>query len=413
MKLLAGLAASAAADSYVTCNSFASNAVEMKMMIDIADVQDAAGPGADWTKNDADTQWEKTFTPTADDTTEETEGTAKFLQVTKVVDSEGCDKTTVDGVEVCVAKGHQFTFTCKYPLADQTVSTADDFTVSGSDTTDSATGTGTLNYALAVDVGAAFAIGNTVTATITPVSSGLVTASILSCEVSNSDLTSANEVSILKTCSTQCPDGWSEFTLNGKSSCLKNTGKSAISSAAATCASMGSHLPLPLNKQHDTEMRNAFDTLGAQWTALDGTDVDKEGEWHQADGTVIEYFNMYSGQPDNHNHGTVTENYLATWLSNKWNDYPAHYLVNVVCQQNMPECCPGCSPDVEHHLEPTCELGVAITTGQGDSTLGFTWNSFKWSTTKVGNDDAVENQELTCSISLAKTQSTVTSKTCA
>merc|ERR1712106_32575 len=56
---------------------------------------------------------------------------------------------------------------------------------------------GSLNYALSVDAGAVFAIGNIVTATITPVSSGLVKATILSCEVTNSDLASDNEVSII------------------------------------------------------------------------------------------------------------------------------------------------------------------------------------------------------------------------
>jgi len=406
MKLLAGLAASAAADSYVTCNSFASNAVEMKMMIDIADVQDAAGPGADWTKNDADTQWEKTFTPTADDTTEETEGTAKFLQVTKVVDSEGCDKTTVDGVEVCVAKGHQFTFTCKYPLADQTISTADDFTVSGSDTTDSATGTGTLNYALAVDAGAAFAIGNMVTATITPGSSGLVTATIIGCEVTNSDLASENEVSIIKSdtvpCSTECPDGWTEFTLNGKSSCLKNTGKSAISSAAAKCASIGARLPMPLNSQHNVQMQAAFESLGLASVALGGNDVDEEDQWREADGTGVKYFNWYGANPDNWKNN---EDYLMMWVerNGQWNDIVgSNSNLDIVCEQD--KC---------HNLKPTCDLGVTITTGQGDSTLGFTWNSFKWSTTMVGNSDVVENQEVSCSISLAKTPATVTSQTCA
>jgi len=408
MKLLAGLAASAAADSYVTCNSFASNAVEMKMMIDIADVQDAAGPGADWTKNDADTQWEKTFTPTADDTTEETEGTAKFLQVTKVVDSEGCDKTTVDGVEVCVAKGHQFTFTCKYPLADQTISTADDFTVSGSDTTDSATGTGTLNYALAVDAGAAFAIGNMVTATITPGSSGLVTATIIGCEVTNSDLASENEVSIIKSdtvpCSTECPDGWTEFTLNGKSSCLKNTGKSAISSAAAKCASIGAHLPMPLNQQHNAQMQAAFESLGLAESsvALGANDVDEEDQWRTADGTAVQYFNWFTNQPDDWKNN---EDYVMMSLerNGQWIDVAgSNSNFNIVCEQD--KC---------HSLKPTCDLGVTITTGQGDSTLGFTWNSFKWSTTMVGNSDVVENQEVSCSISLAKTPATVTSQTCA
>merc|ERR1712086_582882 len=132
MKLFAGLVASAAAGSSVTCNNVSTGAVEMKMMVDVADVQNPAGPGADWQNNAG--KWEKTFTPTNADTTEVTGN----LQVTKVVDSNGCTKTTVDGVDVCVSTGHQLTFTCNYPLVDQTISTDSDFTVSGSDTTDSA-----------------------------------------------------------------------------------------------------------------------------------------------------------------------------------------------------------------------------------------------------------------------------------
>jgi len=403
MKLLAGLAASAAADSYVTCNSFASNAVEMKMMIDIADVQDAAGPGADWTKNDADTQWQKTITPTADDTTEETEGTAKFLQVTKVVDSEGCDKTTVDGVEVCVAKGHQFTFTCKYPLADQTISTAQDFTVSGSDTTDSATATGTLHYALAVDAGNTFAIGNTVTATITPESSGLVTATILSCEVTNSDLTSENQVSVIKTqsgsCSTECAAGWTLFNSNGKSSCVKNIGKHRLNTAAAACAAVGAHMPLPLNQQHDADMQVAFAALGVDVFALDLNDVNAENRWLRDDGTKVGYFNWNAGEPNN---SGGSEDYVYhRGADNRWNDANGNANIWTVCQIDICQ------------QEPTCDLGVTITTGQGDSTLGFAFNSFKWSTSKVGGNDVAENQDLTCAISLAKSAPTVESIGCA
>merc|ERR1711935_12450 len=142
-----------------------------------------------------------------------------------------------------------------------------------------------------VDAGATFAISNMVTATITPGSSGLVTATILGCEVTNSDLASENEVSIIKSdtvpCSTECPDGWREFTLNGKSSCLKNTGKSAISSAAAKCASIGAHLPMPLNQQHNTQMQAAFMSFGLDLVALGGNDVDEEDQWRTADGTAV------------------------------------------------------------------------------------------------------------------------------
>ena len=145
-----------------------------------------------------------------------------------------------------------------------------------------------------------------------------------------------------KCCSTECPDGWSEFTLNGESSCLMDTGVSAISSAAATCASIGAHLPLPLNQQHDAEMRNAFDSLGAGYVALDGNDNDDEGQWHKNDGTAIGYFNWQPGNPDNYDHDGVTESYLGTWKNGLWNDFgdasAAIYDVHIVCQQNKPEC---------------------------------------------------------------------------
>merc|ERR1712153_250661 len=319
-----------------------------------------------------DTQWQKTFTPTADDTTEETEGTAKFLQVTKVVDSEGCDKTTVDGVEVCVAKGHQFTFTCKYPLDDQTVSTAQDFTVSGSDTTDSATATGTLHYALAVDAGNTFAIGNTVTATITPESSGLVTATILSCEVTNSDLTSENQVSVIKTQSGSC---------------------------STECAAVGAHMPLPLNQQHDADMQVAFAALGVDVFALDLNDVNAENRWLRDDGTKVGYFNWNAGEPNN---SGGSEDYVYhRGADNRWND--ANGNANIWTVRQIDIC----------QQEPTCDLGVTITTGQGDSTLGFAFNSFKWSTSKVGGNDVAENQDLTCAISLAKSAPTVESIGCA
>merc|ERR1711892_768191 len=270
-------------------------------------------------------------------------------------------KTTVDGVEVCVAKGHQFTFTCKYPLADQTVSTAQDFTVSGSDTTDSATATGTLHYALAVDA------GNTFTATITPESSGLVTATILSCEVTNSDLTSDNQVSVIKTqagsCSTECAAGWTLFTSNGKSSCLKSFGKKGLSQGAATCAAAGAQLPLPVNAQNNADMRAAFIALGTVGAALDLNDVNVENQWRRDDGTKVSYFNWNAGEPNN----AGAEDWTVMYGSGKWNDSSASSSAFIVCQQFI------CSQ------EPTCDLGVTITTGQGDSTLGFSFNSFKWS----------------------------------
>jgi len=153
-----------------------------------------------------------------------------------------------------VKTGHEYTFTCNYDLSDQDL-TEKPFTVSGSDTVDSATGNGSLKYTLTVDKTAAYTIGDTVTAAITPATSGLVYATITSCEVRN---TSENEK-----------------------------------------------------------------------VSLIGAD-----------------------------------------------------------------------------LEPVTEVGTAISTGSGTGALGFSWSSFKWSTSKAtsGADSPDEDQELHCSISLSREQ---------
>merc|ERR1712021_232958 len=57
------------------------------------------------------------------------------------------------------------------------------FTVAGSDTISAAANVGTLHYALTVDSTSAYEIGSTVTATITPSSPDLVTATIKTCSV--------------------------------------------------------------------------------------------------------------------------------------------------------------------------------------------------------------------------------------
>merc|ERR1711935_1199283 len=260
MKLLAGLS-SAAAGLSVICNNGVGD-VEMRMSIEVGDLQQAPDLGDGWVMNAGNTAWEKTFVPEAGDTTETSVGGAQFLTVNKVVDSNGCEKESVDGVEVCVSSGHQLTFTCNYPLADQNISTDTDFTVSGSDTTDSATNTGSLYYALTIDNSAGYEIGNVVSATITPLTTGLVTATILNCEVKNTD---------------------------------------------------------PAIVNNEVSLINA-------------------------------------------------------------------------------------------DLAPVCDLGVAITTGQGDSALAFTWNAFKWSTTQGASSE--ESQTVECSISLAVNPATVDPQSC-
>merc|ERR1712147_606887 len=106
------------------------------------------------------------------------------LLMTHQITSGGCKRETVDGHTVCTKIGHVITFTCSYPMKNQDITTDEPFKVSGSDTEMAATNTGSLNYKLEVD-NTSFTIGSTVTATITPVTSGLVHATIESCSVKN------------------------------------------------------------------------------------------------------------------------------------------------------------------------------------------------------------------------------------
>merc|ERR1712147_439710 len=103
-------------------------------------------------------------------------------------------------VNVCVKTGHKLTFECSYSLEDQNLDTVD-ITVSGSDVAESATGTGTLTYTLAISGSNAFTIGDEAAATITPKTAGLVHASINECNVSHdhdNDSSNADEsVSII------------------------------------------------------------------------------------------------------------------------------------------------------------------------------------------------------------------------
>jgi len=177
MKLIAGLVALVAATPAVTdCNAGNGGAAAMAMTIDEADVQQAPDG---WTLSGG--VYSKTV---AASTTNTAMAAGNNLLMTHQITSGGCKRETVDGHTVCTKIGHVITFTCSYPMKNQDITTDEPFKVSGSDTEKAATNTGSLNYKLEVD-NTSFTIGSTVTATITPVTSGLVHATIESCTVKN------------------------------------------------------------------------------------------------------------------------------------------------------------------------------------------------------------------------------------
>ena len=102
-----------------------------------------------------------------------------FLIMEKELGGGDCNRVTVDGVPVCTQVAETVTLKCKYSLEEQTIS--DTFDVTGQDTTATAEGTGTLGYTLTVD--ASTEIGDTVNFTINPINSGLVYATVKSCDV--------------------------------------------------------------------------------------------------------------------------------------------------------------------------------------------------------------------------------------
>ena len=102
------------------------------------------------------------------------------LILEKVFGGDECTKIQVDGVEVCSAVAEKITVQCKYSLAEQTLDEAP-FKVTGQDTEALAENTGTLKYNLEVDNDKK--IGEEITFRITPVNSGLVFATVKSCDV--------------------------------------------------------------------------------------------------------------------------------------------------------------------------------------------------------------------------------------
>ena len=105
--------------------------------------------------------------------------------------AQKCENVEVDGVTICISKGHNMEFTCRYPLDAQLVSNTYD--VSGHDTNISKEGEGKLNYKLTVVGAEDIKIGDKVTVNVEAVNPGLVYHSLRDCTVKNND----QEVSIL------------------------------------------------------------------------------------------------------------------------------------------------------------------------------------------------------------------------
>ena len=112
-----------------------------------------------------------------------------YLVLTKTI-SAHCKAEKVDEVTVCLEKGHNLEFKCRYQLETKTVDNT--VNVQGYDTSVSGEGIGKLNYKLTV-VDQTIDIGETIQVEIEAINKNLVWHAIQDCQVSLDD----NSVSIL------------------------------------------------------------------------------------------------------------------------------------------------------------------------------------------------------------------------
>ena len=129
-----------------------------------------------WTADQFDSEGETTF---EDDT----------LILKKTI-TENCQRKTVDGITLCLDKGHNLEFKCSYLLKTTTV--VNSVNVQGYDTSVSGEGFGKLNYRLTV-VDGNVDIGETVQVEIEAINKNLVWHALQDCQVTKD----GNSVSIL------------------------------------------------------------------------------------------------------------------------------------------------------------------------------------------------------------------------
>ena len=128
------------------------------------------------TYEDIDANGQGTFG--VDQLTKKFEG--DYLVLEKVFGGDECTKVQVRGTEVCSAAAEKIIVRCKYSLADQTLDETP-FQVTGQDTLSEYENNGILKYNLEVDNDKN--IGQDITFMITPVNSGLVYATVKTCDV--------------------------------------------------------------------------------------------------------------------------------------------------------------------------------------------------------------------------------------
>lgn len=142
-----------------------------------------------------------------------------------------------------------------------------------------------------------------------------------------------------------CPDGWGstmDYPHNGKATCYavfpseETPGYKSWSQAETTCTELGGHLVSILSKAENEHVRSLLMQAhigsiieGDAWIGL--SDVETETEWTWSDGSLEDFANWDSGEPDD----SVGTNNCALMISKdkmKWAAAKCDLLLAYVCK---------------------------------------------------------------------------------
>ncbi|XP_077057538.1 ladderlectin-like [Siphateles boraxobius] len=122
-----------------------------------------------------------------------------------------------------------------------------------------------------------------------------------------------------------CPLEWTDFGLR----CYKYFSQSVTwITAERNCQSLGGNLASVHDQPENDFLLSLLPSSTRTWVGAH--DGEQDGEWLWSDGTVYDYTNWCSGEPNN---AVVPENCLEiNWTFNRcWNDAPCSTSMNYIC----------------------------------------------------------------------------------
>ncbi|XP_048017264.1 ladderlectin-like [Megalobrama amblycephala] len=124
----------------------------------------------------------------------------------------------------------------------------------------------------------------------------------------------------------KCPAGWSSFGLR----CFKYFPQSVYwITAERNCQSLGAHLASVHNKPENDFLLGLLPSSSTQtWSGAH--DGEQDAQWLWTDGTVIDYTNWCSGEPNNF--GGPENCVEINWTSGRcWNDARCSTQMGYIC----------------------------------------------------------------------------------